>query len=514
MDNVILSDLPADVPALYAQYVLKSLLVEGSCIDEDGRPPQGLQLEMSQRGMQEVDTLVMGNLGYFQLRVPLPGQWGLSLAAGRSSDIFDIKSVDSRLSAMYGAAGAAAHTFSADTAGGIEVFVDSLDGACGTLLRVARKPGKEGERVLNPKGGTQNGSAKISRAKEAIEKVRNLVTGIFEKAASAKTQKESSDKHEQKKIHVFSVASGHLYERFLKIMMLSVAKHATRPVKFWLLENYLSPSFKKMLPHFAKMHGFEVGMVTYRWPGWLREQSEKQRIIWAYKILYLDVLFPLNVKRIIFVDSDQVVRSDLSELMDIDLQGAPYGYVPFCDSRKEVEGYRFWKTGFWESTLRGAKYHISALYVVDLQQLRETASGDKLRAMYQSLSADPNSLSNLDQDLPNYAAAVPGATGGNVPIFGLPQDWLWCESWCDDESKKTAKTIDLCNNPMTKEPKLVSAKRIIGEWTSLDDEAGNATEKIYAMLVEGHGKADDVDSAADGATDGVADDAGNAKDEL
>lgn len=45
-------------------------------------------------------------------------------------------------------------------------------------------------------------------------------------------------------IHVFSLASGHLYERFLKIMMLSVAKHSSKPVKFWLLKNFLSPKFR------------------------------------------------------------------------------------------------------------------------------------------------------------------------------------------------------------------------------------------------------------------------------
>lgn len=30
-----------------------------------------------------------------------------------------------------------------------------------------------------------------------------------------------------------------------------------------------------------------------------------------------------------------------------------------------------------------------------------------------------------------------------VPIKSLPQEWLWCETWCDDRSKKSAKTIDL-----------------------------------------------------------------------
>jgi UDP-glucose:glycoprotein glucosyltransferase len=46
------------------------------------------------------------------------------------------------------------------------------------------------------------------------------------------------------KINVFSVASGHLYERFLRIMIASVLKHTKSPVKFWFIENFLSPSFK------------------------------------------------------------------------------------------------------------------------------------------------------------------------------------------------------------------------------------------------------------------------------
>jgi len=100
--------------------------------------------------------------------------------------------------------------------------------------------------------------------------------------------------------------------------------------------------------------GFEVALVTYKWPNWLRQQTEKQRIIWGYKILFLDTLFPLDLKKIIFVDADQVVRADLTELWDMDLEGKPYvvgavwhvslsvtmhvcyryGYTPFCTSRE------------------------------------------------------------------------------------------------------------------------------------------------------------------------------------
>ena len=37
-----------------------------------------------------------------------------------------------------------------------------------------------------------------------------------------------------------------------------------------------------------------------------------------------------------------------------------------------------------------------------------------------------------------------------MPIHSLPQEWLWCETWCGQEGKAAAKNIDLCNNPLTK----------------------------------------------------------------
>ena len=54
----------------------------------------------------------------------------------------------------------------------------------------------------------------------------------------------------------------------------------------------------------------------------------------------------------------------------VPLQGAPLAYTPFCDNNKDMDGFRFWKQGFWKEHLRGHPYHISALYVVDLARLR------------------------------------------------------------------------------------------------------------------------------------------------
>jgi UDP-glucose:glycoprotein glucosyltransferase len=272
-------------------------------------------------------------------------------------------------------------------------------------------------------------------------------------------------------INIFSVASGHLYERMLNIMILSVMKHTQHTVKFWFIEQFLSPSFKSFLPHLAAHYNFQYEMVTYKWPHWLRAQKEKQREIWGYKILFLDVLFPLSLEKVIFVDADQIVRTDMMELNKVDLHGAPYGFTPMCDSRTEMEGFRFWKQGYWKTYLQGKPYHISALYVVDLKKFRELAAGDRLRQQYHALSSDPASLSNLDQDLPNHMQH-------NLPIYSLPQEWLWCETWCSDESLRTARTIDLCNNPLTKEPKLERARRQVPEWTVYDEEIADVAKGL------------------------------------
>uniref|UniRef100_A0A8C4IJP8 UDP-glucose ceramide glucosyltransferase-like 1 n=1 Tax=Dicentrarchus labrax TaxID=13489 RepID=A0A8C4IJP8_DICLA len=427
LDNIHLQEVSGVVTA---EYELEHLLLEGHCFDlSTGQPPRGLQFTLGMsRDPLMYDTIVMANLGYFQLKAN-PGAWILRLRKGRSEDIYQILTHDG--------------TDSPADAGDVIVVLNSFHSKI-IKVRVQKKAEKINEDLLS-----ENSESK----------------GIWDSI------KDDGEKKKEDVLNIFSVASGHLYERFLRIMMLSVLRHTETPVKFWFLKNYLSPSFKETISHMAETYGFQYELVQYKWPRWLHQQTEKQRIIWGYKILFLDVLFPLAVDKIIFVDADQIVRADLKELRDLDLEGAPYGYTPFCDSRREMEGYRFWKTGYWASHLGHRKYHISALYVVDLKKFRKIAAGDRLRGQYQALSQDPNSLSNLDQDLPNNMIH-------QVAIKSLPQEWLWCETWCDDTSKVTAKTIDLCNNPKTKEPKLTAAARIVPEWVEYDNEIKQLLRRV------------------------------------
>ncbi|XP_038051139.1 UDP-glucose:glycoprotein glucosyltransferase 1-like isoform X2 [Patiria miniata] len=442
LDNIKLSESESGI---HGQYELEYLLVEGHCFDQaSGQPPRGLQFTLgNKQDPVTQDTIVMANLGYFQLKAN-PGAWLLNLRHGRSADIYQVTGHEGT-----------------DSLPGVDDTIITMDSFKSKIIKikVTKKPGKEDESLL---ADSQND--------------KRVAGGIWDSLSSLTgSGGKDGDNGQDETVNIFSIASGHLYERFLRIMMLSVLKHTKSPVKFWFLKNYLSPTFKEFIPHMAAEYGFEYELVQYKWPRWLHQQTEKQRLIWGYKILFLDVLFPLDVKKIIFVDADQIVRADLQELASLDLQGAPYGYTPFCSSRTEMDGFRFWNSGYWKSHLAGRRYHISALYVVDLVKFRKIAAGDRLRGQYQALSQDPNSLSNLDQDLPNNMIH-------QVAIYSLPQEWLWCETWCSDAQKPAAKTIDLCNNPLTKEPKLVSAVRIVPEWTGYDNEIKSLQERVAQGL--------------------------------
>ncbi|XP_055856792.1 UDP-glucose:glycoprotein glucosyltransferase [Episyrphus balteatus] len=432
LDNVKLAEIGGPV---HSEFELEYLLLEGHCFDSmTGAPPRGLQVTLGTKDNPTmVDTIVMANLGYFQLKAN-PGIWELRLRDGKSSEIYEISNAEGT------------NTIHANNK--TRIMISSLRSHV-IKLRVAKKPGMTNIDLL---GDDEEGNKGIW----------NSITSSFS-SASADSDTET--------LNIFSVASGHLYERLLRIMMVSLMKHTKSPVKFWFLKNYLSPQFTDFLPHMAKEYGFQYELVQYKWPRWLHQQTEKQRTIWGYKILFLDVLFPLNIRKIIFVDADAIVRADMNELNELDLNGAPYAYTPFCDSRTEMEGFRFWKQGYWRSHLMGRRYHISALYVVDLKRFRKIAAGDRLRGQYQALSQDPNSLSNLDQDLPNNMIH-------QVAIKSLPDEWLWCQTWCSDNSFKKAKVIDLCNNPQTKEAKLTAAQRIVPEWKTYDLEIKKLMAKV------------------------------------
>jgi UDP-glucose:glycoprotein glucosyltransferase len=192
----------------------------------------------------------MANLGYFQLKAN-PGAWTLQLRQGKSSEIYDITNVEGL------------NTIHSANDGLVSVVINSFRSHV-LKVRVTKKPDKINVDLLGEEQETGG--------------IWNSITSTFSGSAS---------ENDAETINIFSVASGHLYERLLRIMMLSLLKHTKSPVKFWFLKNYLSPQFKDFLPAMSREYNFNYELVQYKWPRWLHQQTEKQRTIWGYKILFL-----------------------------------------------------------------------------------------------------------------------------------------------------------------------------------------------------------------------------------
>lgn len=92
LDNIKLADIGGPV---HSEYELEYLLLEGHCFDTTtGSPPRGLQFTLGTKEQNVlVDTIVMANLGYFQLKAN-PGAWILKLRYGKSDEIYDVTNVE------------------------------------------------------------------------------------------------------------------------------------------------------------------------------------------------------------------------------------------------------------------------------------------------------------------------------------------------------------------------------------------------------------------------------------
>ena len=204
-------------------YELKNILIDGHARDvtKGIATPSGMQIVLgTETDPHMVDTIVMANLGYLQLKAN-PGVWTLGLKDGRSKEIFELQSVGSE-----GWSSRDIQTVGSD------IVLTSFEGIT-IYPRVIRRKGKEAADVLEDDESSNNF---VNQAGRILSKWKSKITGPLTSVKSSGSS--------QADINIFTLASGHLYERFIYIMIQSVLKHTSSSVKFWFIENFLSPSFK------------------------------------------------------------------------------------------------------------------------------------------------------------------------------------------------------------------------------------------------------------------------------
>ena len=84
-------------PVISINYELSYLIVHGSCyeiIDKHylGHPPNGLQLIMGRRILDHIDdSIVMQNMGYYQLKTDSPGLWYIDIMPGEFKEQYQME---------------------------------------------------------------------------------------------------------------------------------------------------------------------------------------------------------------------------------------------------------------------------------------------------------------------------------------------------------------------------------------------------------------------------------------
>ncbi|XP_059695222.1 UDP-glucose:glycoprotein glucosyltransferase 2 isoform X3 [Haemorhous mexicanus] len=182
LDNIHLQEIKG---AVTAEYELEYILLEGHCFDvTTGQPPRGLQFTLgTKKNPVMVDTIVMANLGYFQLKAN-PGAWTLRLRKGRSEEIYQVFSHEGT-----------------DSVADLTDVIVVLNNFRSKIIKVQvqKKPDKVNEELLTD--GTSGKKGKV----ESVARFSEEIT---------------TDEKEKKNdiLNIFSVASGHLYERFLRLI--------------------------------------------------------------------------------------------------------------------------------------------------------------------------------------------------------------------------------------------------------------------------------------------------------
>lgn len=130
----------------------------------------------------------MANLGYFQLKSS-PGMWFLQLRDGRSKDIYEVVSHENTESETK-------------RSQKIVIVIDSFEGKI-IRVKVSKKSDMVNENLLDDKEDKQEDESIWSS-------IATSFGGGGDNSAIANT------KDEQNVLNIFSLASGHLYERLMR----------------------------------------------------------------------------------------------------------------------------------------------------------------------------------------------------------------------------------------------------------------------------------------------------------
>lgn len=267
----------------------------------------------------------------------------------------------------------------------------------------------------------------------------NLPNSLFVKVSKVKEKKEINPDTET--VNFFTTIANHEEEEQMKETMLKIiATTGERPVTFYIWdESSITESFRdygRLLNKLLPGREIHVEFVKYEWPPWLRPQRFRQKRLAISKLLFLDLLFPSNVSKVLLIGPNMDTYN-LTSVYDMTLKRAI--------AMPKAQGKGYWSEGHWAEKIQkhSLVFHsVEPFILVDLDVLRSLGGGDYLRIHYQQVSADIKSLEVIDQDLLNDIQI-------EMPIRTLRKSALKTVEVSTREMKKLkSKLIALENDPI------------------------------------------------------------------
>ncbi|EEF37643.1 probable galacturonosyltransferase-like 4 [Ricinus communis] len=178
------------------------------------------------------------------------------------------------------------------------------------------------------------------------------------------------------RIHVTMTLDAN-YLRGTMAAVLSILQHSTCPenVEFHFLWAHFEPevfsNIKSTFPYLNfKIYRFDSNRVRGKISKSIRQALDQPL---NYARIYLADILPLDVNRVIYLDSDLVVVDDIAKLWQVDLEGKVLAAPEYCHANfTNYFTELFWSNLEWAKTFEGKRpcYFNTGVMVVDVDKWR------------------------------------------------------------------------------------------------------------------------------------------------
>ncbi|QXE02088.1 glycosyltransferase family 8 protein [Terribacillus sp. DMT04] len=199
--------------------------------------------------------------------------------------------------------------------------------------------------------------------------------------------------HHKDTIHIVSSADDN-YAHHLGVMLTSLLSNVkkNRRVMLYVIDGGITKTNKRMLMKTTMQFGTPIRFLSVNTDSY-KNATESRYINKTayYRISIPEVITDPNVERVIYIDCDTLVLTDVSELQELNLDGKMLAAVEDAGQLQRLEKMNITNEG---------RYFNSGMMVIDMENWRNHSISDKVLRFINE-NNDPDYLYLHDQDALN-----------------------------------------------------------------------------------------------------------------